>query len=233
MSIVILFAALEIIAPSQKMANMPAAKRPNIIIILADDMGYSDINCFGSDIQTPNINALAKTALVMTQFYNASRCCPTRASLLSGLYQHQAGMGDMVEPRKELAYQGFLNSNCVTIAEVLKTAGYNTYMTGKWHVGTAPENWPVKRGFDHYLGLIDGAGSYFNPIAPYRPNQHLTIALDDKPISPGPNWYSTDSYGDYAVKYIKENKSTGKPFFFIHCFYQSALAVAGVAGRHC
>lgn len=218
MSIVILFAGLDIIAPSQKMANMPAAKRPNIIIILADDMGYSDINCFGSDIQTPNINALAKTGLVMTQFYNASRCCPTRASLLSGLYQHQAGMGDMVEPRKELAYQGFLNSNCVTIAEVLKTAGYNTYMTGKWHVGTAPENWPVKRGFDHYLGLIDGAGSYFNPIAPYRPNQHLTIALDDKPITPGPNWYSTDSYGDYAVKYIKENKSTGKPFFLYTAF---------------
>lgn len=212
------FFAFVLTACTPKKINIMQSKQPNIIIILADDMGYSDINCFGSDIQTANINALAKTGLVMTQFYNASRCCPTRASLLTGLYQHQAGMGDMVEPRKEPAYQGFLNSNCVTIAEVLKTAGYNTYMTGKWHVGTAPENWPVKRGFDHYLGLIDGAGSYFNPTAPYRPNQHLTIALDDKPFTPGPNWYSTDSYGDYAVKYIKENKKTGKPFFLYTAF---------------
>ena len=195
-----------------------AVKKQNIIIILADDMGYSDINCFGSDIQTPNINALANTGLVMTQFYNASRCCPSRASLLTGLYPHQAGVGDMVNNRVEEAYQGYLNKNCVTIAEALKAGGYNTYMAGKWHVGTAPQNWPVKRGFDHYFGLIDGAGSYFKPTMPYRPNQHLTIALDDKPYEPGPNWYSTDMYGDYAVKYIKDNKATGKPFFLYTAF---------------
>jgi arylsulfatase len=193
-------------------------KKPNIIIILADDMGYSDIGYFGSDIQTPNINAMAQTGLVMTQFYNASRCCPSRASLLTGLYQHQTGVGDMVNTRTNPAYQGYLNHNCVTIAEALKVGGYNTYMAGKWHVGTAPENWPVKRGFDHYFGLIDGASSYFKPTAPYRPNQTLTIALDDKPFTPGPNWYSTDAYADYAVKYIKENKATGKPFFLYMAF---------------
>jgi arylsulfatase len=209
-----LLAGIGFIAVAQK----TGVKKPNIIIILADDMGYSDINCFGSDIQTPNINALAKTGLVMTQFYNSSRCCPSRASLLTGLYQHQAGVGDMVNTRKEPAYQGYLNHNCVTIAEALKAGGYNTYMAGKWHVGTAPENWPVKRGFDHYFGLIDGAGSYFNPTASYRPNQHLTVALDDKPFTPGPNWYSTDNYADYAVKYIKDNKTTGKPFFLYMAF---------------
>ncbi|XHR97024.1 sulfatase-like hydrolase/transferase [Mucilaginibacter sp. UC70_90] len=115
-----------------------AAKRPNIIIILADDMGYSDIGCFGSETQTPNLDAMAKGGLRMTQFYNASRCCPTRASLLTGLYQHQAGVGDMVNHRDVPAYQGYLNQNCVTIAEALKEGGYNTLMAGKWHVGTDP-----------------------------------------------------------------------------------------------
>ena len=122
----LLLAGISLGAMAQK-----AGKKPNIIIILADDMGYSDIGCFGSDIQTPNINALAKGGLVMTQFYNASRCCPSRASLLTGLYQHQAGVGDMVNTRKEPAYQGYLNHNCVTIAEALKAGGYNTYMAGK------------------------------------------------------------------------------------------------------
>ncbi|MVN92331.1 arylsulfatase [Mucilaginibacter aquatilis] len=193
-------------------------KKPNIIIILADDMGYSDIGCFGSETQTPNLDRMAKTGLVMTQFYNASRCCPSRASLLTGLYQHQAGVGDMVNHRVEPAYQGWLNNNCVTIAEVLKGAGYNTYMAGKWHVGTAPGRWPVNRGFDHHFGLIDGAGSYFDPTNPYRPNQKLTIALDDQSYVPQKGFYATDAYADYAVKYIKDNKQSGKPFFLYMAF---------------
>jgi arylsulfatase len=193
-------------------------KRPNIIIILADDMGYSDIGCYGADTQTPNLDAMAKGGLRMTQFYNASRCCPTRASLLTGLYQHQVGVGDMVNTRAESAYQGYLNQNCVTIAEALKTGGYNTLMAGKWHIGQAPEHWPVKRGFDHYFGLIDGASSYFTPNMPYRPKQKLTIALDDKEFTPGPNWYSTNAYADYAIKFIDDNQATGKPFFLYMAF---------------
>lgn len=194
------------------------AKRPNIIIILADDMGYSDIGCFGSETQTPNLDAMARSGLRMTQFYNASRCCPTRASLLTGLYQHQAGVGDMVNHRDVPAYQGYLNQNCVTIAEALQQSGYNTLMAGKWHVGTDPSHWPVKRGFDHYFGLIDGASSYFTPTMPYRPNQKLTIALDDKEYAPGPNWYSTNAYADYALKFIEGNKGTRKPFFLYMAF---------------
>lgn len=192
--------------------SLPTAKKPNIIIILADDMGYSDIGCFGSEIKTPHLDALAAGGLRMTQFYNASRCCPTRASLLTGLYQHQAGVGDMVNSRKQPAYQGYLNQNCVTIAEVLKQGGYSTFMAGKWHVGTAPDKWPRKRGFDHYFGLIDGASSYFS-TKPYRPNQKLTIALDDQEYQPQPGFYATNAYTDYALGFIKENKPANKPFF--------------------
>lgn len=190
----------------------PPSKKPNIIIILADDMGYSDIGCFGSEIKTPHLDELAAGGLRMTQFYNASRCCPTRASLLTGLYQHQAGVGDMVNTRKQPAYQGYLNQHCVTIAEVLKQGGYSTFMAGKWHVGTAPDRWPRKRGFDRYFGLIDGASSYFS-TKPYRPNQKLTIALDDQEYQPQPGFYATNAYTDYALRFIDGNKSTGKPFF--------------------
>lgn len=191
-------------------------KKPNIILILADDMGYSDIGCFGSEIQTPNLDDLAKNGLRMTQFYNASRCCPTRASLLTGLFQHQAGVGDMVNTRPQPAYQGYLNQQCVTLAEALKQSGYKTYMAGKWHVGTTPEHWPTKRGFDRYFGLIDGASSYFND-APYRPNQKLTIALDDQEYTPGKGYYATNAYTDHALDFIGQNPKD-KPFFLYLAF---------------
>jgi len=199
--------------------SQTAKKKPNIIIILADDMGYSDIGSFGSETKTPNLDEMAFKGLKMTQFYNASRCCPTRASLLTGLYQHQAGVGDMMNTRKEAAYQGYLNQNCVTIAEALKPYGYTTLMTGKWHVGQAPENWPVKRGFDRYFGLIDGASSYFDNN-PYRAKQKLTLALNDKEINAGENYYATKAYTDYALKFIDENKGSKKPFF-LYLAYQA------------
>ncbi len=198
---------LSLIPPSTK----PSAK-PNIIIILADDMGYSDIGCFGSEINTPNLDALAGGGLRMTQFYNASRCCPTRASLLTGLYPHQAGVGEMVDRRPHPSYQGYLNQHCVTIAEALKAGGYRTLMAGKWHVGGKPEHWPRRRGFDRYFGLIDGASSYFNS-KPYRPNQRLTIALDDAPYTTGENFYATDAYTDYALKFLSEKNTQKQPFF--------------------
>ncbi|GAB3280704.1 arylsulfatase [Larkinella harenae] len=197
-------------------ALKPPTQKPNIILILADDMGYSDIGCFGSEIKTPNLDNMAKNGLRMTQFYNASRCCPTRASLLTGLFQHQAGVGDMVNTRKEPAYQGYLNQQCVTVAEALKPSGYQTYMAGKWHVGTKPEHWPRKRGFDRYFGLIDGAGSYFSD-APYRPNQQLTIALDDQRYTPLKDYYATDAFTDHAVEFIEQNaKSSAKEPFFLY-----------------
>src|SRR5258706_7155848 len=112
-----------------------AAPRPNILVILADDVGYSDIGCYGGEIQTPNLDALAKDGLRFTQFYNTARCCPTRASLLTGLYPHQAGIGHMTNANSQLdGYVGNLNKRCITIGQALKPAGYATYMVGKWHV---------------------------------------------------------------------------------------------------
>ena len=193
-------------------------KKPNIVIIMADDMGFSDIGCFGSEVQTPNLDEMAAKGLKMTQFYNASRCCPSRASLLTGLYPHQAGIGDMMNTRPQPAYQGYLNENCVTIAEALKGNGYQTFMGGKWHVGQAMKHWPLQRGFDKYFGLIDGANSYFEN-RPYRPNQKLTIALGNEPYEPGENYYSTDAYTDFAIDFI-DHKEKDKPFF-LYLAYQA------------
>ena len=141
-------------------------QRQNIVLIMADDMGYSDIGCYGGEIHTPNLDGLAAGGVRFTQFYNTARCCPTRASLMTGLYQHQAGVGHMMDDRGFESYRGDLNNRCVTIAEVLKQAGYSTYMSGKWHVTRfrGPEgpkhNWPCQRGFDRFFGTIHGAGSF-------------------------------------------------------------------------
>ncbi len=188
---------------------------PNIVIILADDMGYSDLGCYGSEISTPSIDSLADGGIRFTQAYNAARCCPSRAALLTGLYPHQAGMGDMVgtvkKPRKPGPYQGYLNGQCVTIAEMLRTAGYGTYMSGKWHVGEKPEHWPRKRGFDRYFGLISGASSYYEILQ--QEESPRKMALDDEPFTPeGDNFYMTDAFTDHAVRFL-EGHDTAKPFF--------------------
>src|SRR5687768_3910014 len=140
--------------------------RPNIIVIMADDLGYSDIGCYGSEIRTPNLDKLAAGGLRFTQFYNTARCCPTRASLLTGLYPHQAGVGHMMADLGHDSYRGDLNSKCRTIAQVLKPAGYRSYAVGKWHVtrhtGTAGQkhNWPLQRGFERFYGMVSGGGSF-------------------------------------------------------------------------
>ncbi|MFO7975426.1 MAG: arylsulfatase [Candidatus Hydrogenedentota bacterium] len=190
-------------------------KRPNFLIILADDMGFSDLGCYGSEIATPNLDGLAHDGVRFTQFYSAARCCPSRASLLTGLYPHQAGMGGMVTRGKANdrhgPYQGYLNRSCVTIAEVLKPAGYRTYMSGKWHVGERPEHWPLKRGFDRYYGLISGASSYWCIREEERHKR--AFALNDERILPeGDDFYMTDAFSDYAVKWIEEHEGREEPF---------------------
>jgi arylsulfatase len=184
------------------------ARAPNIVLILADDMGFSDIGCYGSEIPTPNLDRLAGRGLRFTQFQNTARCCPTRASLLTGLYPHQAGIGHMVVDRGFPAYQGHLNGRCVTIAEALRPAGYTTLMSGKWHVGENRPHWPTDRGFDHYFGLINGSSSYF------QVDQGKTLALDDKPYTPpDKGFYLTDAITDHAVGFLDRHTSRDKPFF--------------------
>ncbi|MEE3179823.1 MAG: sulfatase-like hydrolase/transferase, partial [Verrucomicrobiota bacterium] len=139
-------------------ALSPAAEHPNIVLIMADDMGYSDIGCYGGEIKTPVLDQLARDGLRYTQFYNTSRCCPTRAALISGLYSHQAGMGLMEGDRGWPGYRGSINKRCVTLAEALRSGGYRNYMSGKWHLTRhkRPDGdksaWPMQRGFDRFYG---------------------------------------------------------------------------------
>ena len=195
--------------------------RPNIVLIMADDMGYSDIGCYGSEIETPNLDKLASHGLRFSQFYNTSRCCPTRASLLTGLYPAQTGVGRMTVTDYNIpGYRGDLNHQSVTIAEVLKTAGYKTYISGKWHVTKQLEdvdslkyNWPRQRGFDKFYGTIIGAGSFWDPYTLTRNNTYITPEND--PVYKPDHYYYTDAISDNAVKYLEQYKSEseGKPFF--------------------
>ncbi len=190
--------------------------QPNIVIIMSDDMGYSDLGCYGSEISTPNIDNLANEGIRFNEFYSSARCCPTRASLLTGLYPHNAGIGNMtLAPGKEGVkgpYQGYLSRNAVTIAEALKSAGYKSYLSGKWHVGEGIENWPLQRGFDRYFGLISGASSYFELIKGQKRRRQM--ALDNDPWEPpSEGFYMTDAITDHAIDWIKESKKKENPFF--------------------
>jgi arylsulfatase len=200
--------------PAPKKAD---AGRPNIIVILADDMGYSDLGCYGGEAATPNLNMLAKEGLRYTQFYNVARCCPSRASLMTGLDPHQAGMGWMTTNDFKLpGYRGDLSHNAVTMAEVLHSAGYATYMTGKWHLNFDPkpemgkENWPLQRGFDHYYGTILGAANYYDPGYLCRDNT-LVNTTNDPEYHPE-HYYFTNAISDNSVKFIKE-RDKSKPMF--------------------
>lgn len=195
------------------------AAPPNIVIILADDMGYSDIGCYGGEIHTPNLDSLGAGGIRFTQFYNTARCCPTRACLLTGLYPHAAGMGHMGKNQGQPGYTGSIHARCSTIAEVLRPAGYATYAVGKWHV-THPispqgpkDHWPLQRGFDKFYGTITGAGSYYDPTTLCRGNTFLT-PLNDPHYHPE-SYYYTDALSDNAVAYLRAHRQevSQKPFF--------------------
>ncbi len=202
--------------------SLPAAPapRPNILLILADDLGFSDLGCYGSSIATPNLDRLAAGGLRFTQFYNAARCCPTRASLLTGLYPHQAGVGHMLQSWRPPSYTAGLGENTATIAELLRDAGYRTYHVGKWHVGgvggnltpdaPAARNHPMNRGFDRAYGS-GGGGNYF-ALTP--------LYLDRENIKAGEGFYATDAFTDNAVKFLEAHGAAYKdrPFFLHLCY---------------
>ncbi len=200
-----------IVACAAAMPDVSADDRPNIVLILADDMGYSDIGCYGGEIETPNLNALAAGGLRFTHFTNTARCCPTRASLLTGLYPHRAGIGHMVGDYGIPSYQGYLKDQSVTIAEALRPAGYNTLMTGKWHVGSQPEHWPLQRGFDRYFGTPSGGGFYFKETFKFRPEVFLT--LGNEKIEPPDDLYVTETFTDYGLTFVEKAVADGGPFF--------------------
>jgi len=195
-------------------ASRPPA-RPNILLILADDMGYSDIGCYGGEVATPNLDRLAAAGLRFTQFYNNARCCPTRASLLTGLYPHQAGVGHMTENLGYEGYRGQLNDRCVTVAEVLRSAGYHTYMCGKWHVAWKNQPQPVlpgQRGFEHYYGAVFGNADYFHPGDPLR--------LDGQILETPPDFYYTDALSAAACRFLRDHaEQEGDRPFFLYLAY--------------
>ncbi len=195
------------------------APNPNVVLILADDMGFSDIGCYGSEIRTPNLDRLGQRGVRFTQAYNCARCCPSRASLLTGQYAHQAGIGLMVENLGVPSYQGYLRRDCATVAESVREAGYRTWMAGKWHVGgnqapNDPSTWhpgtpeqptPLDRGFDEFFGTLGGAGSYYRP--PLLMDQGKFV---DRPEE---GFYYTEAIGSHACRMIRRAVDGGKPFF--------------------
>ena len=205
--------------PSRSTKEIASSERPNILLIMADDMGYSDIGCYGGEVRTPSLDRLAANGLRFSQFYNTGRCCPTRASLLTGLYPHQAGIGHMMNDLGREGYRGDLSAHSVTIAEVLRQAGYQTFMSGKWHLTkyigqwygdsslTETHNWPKQRGFERFYGTIPGSGSYYNPVGLVEEN--TSVALDDT------SYYYTDAISEKAVQYIREatQADSVSPFF--------------------
>ncbi len=208
-------------------------KRPNIVLIMADDMGFSDIGCYGGEIRTPNLDRLAAEGLRFRRFYNTGRCCPTRAALLTGLYSHQAGIGDMAGDDGLPGYRGRLTDHCVTIAEALQPAGYDSYGVGKWHVGADEPHWPCKRGFKRWYGPTSSSGHYFgmNPgrrflidDAEYTPDTGLITAGNMKywPFKnpDGSPWYATDAYTDNAIRFVTDHRrqTPDRPFFLYVAF---------------
>ncbi|MBA4062450.1 MAG: arylsulfatase [Isosphaera sp.] len=203
-------------AGSAAAADPPA--KPNVVVVLADDMGFSDLGCYGGEIATPSIDALARNGLRFTQFYNCARCCPTRASFLTGLYPHQAGVGHMMDDKGHDGYRGDLGRRTATLAEALKPAGYRSYAVGKWHVTKAvtagpKDNWPLRRGFDRFYGTISGAGNFYDPFG---------LVRDDTPVSPHADpgykpaaYYYTDAITDHAVRFLADHAKDhpAKPFF--------------------
>lgn len=188
--------------------------QPNIILILNDDMGYSDIGCYGGEIDTPNLNRLAQQGLRFSQFYNTPRCSPSRASLLTGLYPHQTGIGILTYPTGPEGYAGDLNHNCVTIAEVLSAKGYRNYLSGKWHVSSSliepTDSWPIQRGFDEFYGTIIGAGSFYNPNTLTRGNDNIEHEAEQDDT-----FFYTDAISDQAADFVRQHKINHceQPFF--------------------
>ena len=193
--------------------------RPNILLIVADDLGYSDIGAYGSEIDTPNLDALAQQGFLLTQFHAAPNCAPSRSAMLTGVDAHRAGLGGnhgaIAENQEGLpAYQGHLREDVVVVAELLRDGGYHTAMAGKWHLGKEPRNLPGGRGFDQSFALLNGAASHWADQAPIIPGAKTTYTDDDKRVTDLPaDFYSSSYYTDRIIEYIDEGLRRDKPFF--------------------
>ena len=216
-----LFISILIMAIPGLLYAQESVQKPNILLIMVDDMGWTDIGSYGSEIDTPNLDTMAKSGVMFSNFYTSVSCSPTRSMLLSGTDNHIAGLGNMGEmltpdQRGKPGYEGHLNSRVVSLAEVLKNGGYHTYMAGKWHLGHDPETYPHARGFDRSFSMLFGGASYWSDmygllavheeVAEYVENDKLLSELPK-------DFYATRSYTDYLINQIRENRTDDKPFF--------------------
>lgn len=194
-------------------------KRPNIVVILGDDLGFADIGAFGGEIRTPNLDALANAGVRFTNFYTHASCSPTRSMLLSGVDTHLNGLGNMDEwtapnQRGVPGYEGYLNDRVATLPQLLKDAGYHTYMVGKWHLGKAPDQIPAARGFERDFSLLDGAGSYWDMTNFTAASPKSVFTEDGRYLTKLPDdYYATKTYTDKLIGFIDAQKGDGKPFF--------------------
>lgn len=210
LSILLLFGIL--LSCSEKENKKKIDKRPNIVLIVADDLGFGDIGCYGGDIETPNIDNLASSGIKFSSFHTAPMCAPTRAMLLSGNDNHIAGMGGQGLITKEFGYEGRLTNRIIAIPELLKDVGYHTYMAGKWHLGKEPRSNPHQKGFEKSYVLINGAGNHYNNQSALN-NGKSSYTENGQSVSWEEGNYSTDFYTDKLIEYINSNKNDGKPFF--------------------
>ena len=202
-------------SPYLAKSGQGSGSRPNIVLILADDLGYSDLGCYGGEVETPHLDQLAAEGVRFTHFFNTARCCPSRASLLTGLYSHQVGVGFMDADWHIPSYQGHLRRDCATLPEAMRARGYRTIMSGKWHLGTAAPDLPWARGFDHVYGIPQGGGVYFWPPQLDRDVVRFDRDSASDPIktSPDEKFYSTDAFTDHAVEQIRAASEKRQPFF--------------------
>ncbi len=184
------------------------AARPNIVLIMADDMGYSDIGCYGGEVRTPHLDRLAEQGLRFTQFYNCAKCTTTRAALTTGLYPRPRG--------------GLLKTNMVTLGEVLRQAGYRTALSGKWHLGSGKTTHPYYRGFEQYYGLLDGCCNFFDPTQPdpdFKGGRVRNFGHNDQPVTEFPeDYYTTDAFTDHAIECLQQYAAADEPFFLHICY---------------
>ena len=210
--------AAALITPALALAQ-GAPRRPNIVVILGDDLGYSDMGMFGSEIKTPNLDGLARDGVRFTNFYTHASCSPTRSLLLSGVDTHLNGLGNMDEwtapnQRDLVGYEGYLNTRVATLPQLLKGSGYHTYMVGKWHLGKAPDLIPAARGFERDFSLLDGAGSYWDMTNFTALSPRSVYTEDGKYLTELPkDYYATKTYTDKLIGFIDSNRGDGKPFF--------------------
>lgn len=198
-----LFTALAVSVVATVSAPKASPDRPNVLLILADDLGWSDLGCYGGEIRTPHLDTLAARGLRFTQFYTSARCSPTRASLLTGLHPHQAGFPNL---------SGVLPPHCVTIPEALRPAGYHTYMVGKWHLN-GQKSGPIVRGFDEYYGMLHGFDTFWSE----KPYTRRPAGRPVRAYSPN-EFYATNVFGDYAIDFLADATKSGKPWFFYLAF---------------